>query len=102
VVTAAVQLLALMALSLPADAGQTVLSAALRARGDIWFPTAIYAGAYLLVMIVGGWALAFPAGLGVRGLVVATLIGCVCGASGLGARWAWLARQDAHEIRSCD
>jgi len=63
----------LVALVLPPDGGQVVVAAALRARGDNWFPTASHLLAYALVMPALAFWLAEARGLGVQGLMLAIL-----------------------------
>lgn len=63
----------LTALVMPPDAGQVVVAASLRARGDNWFPTASHLLAYALVMPGLGVWLAENREQGVNGLMVAIL-----------------------------
>jgi MATE family multidrug resistance protein len=53
------------------DGGQVVVAAALRARGDNWFPTVSHLVAYALVMPVLAYWLAETRGQGVTGLMLA-------------------------------
>ena len=62
------------ALIMPPDGGQAVAAAALRARGDNWFPTASHLLAYALVMPAVAYWLAEVRGRGVAGLMLAVLI----------------------------
>jgi MATE family multidrug resistance protein len=64
-------LLPLAAASMIADGGQGVVSSALRALGDNWWPTMSHLLAYAIVMPVLGESLAETHELGVRGLVLA-------------------------------
>ncbi len=63
----------LVALIMPPDGGQVVVSSALRARGDNWFPTASHLLSYAVVMPVLGFWLAEVRGQGVSGLMLAIL-----------------------------
>jgi MATE family multidrug resistance protein len=56
------------------DGGQCVLAAALRARGDNWFPTGSHLLAYVVIMPALAYVLADVQGHGVLGLLLA--IGC--------------------------
>jgi len=73
-------LLPLSAVIMLPDGGQVVVAAALRARGDNWFPTASHVLAYAGVMPVLGFWLAETEGQGVPGLLLA-----ICCASVLSA-----------------
>jgi MATE family multidrug resistance protein len=75
-----------------ADGLQNVGAQALRARGDVWVPTATHIASYLLVMIPLGWALAIPAGMGIAGLVWSIIIASLVAAVLLWARFWWLGR----------
>ncbi len=75
-----------------ADGLQNVGAQALRARGDVWVPTATHMTSYLLVMMPLGWALAIPAGLGVAGLVWSVIIASLVAAVLLWGRFWWLGR----------
>ena len=61
----------LAAIVLPPDGGQVVVSSALRARGDNWFPTVSHLLAYAVVMPVLAFWLAEMHELGVTGLMLA-------------------------------
>lgn len=64
----------LVALVLTPDGGQCVAAAALRARGDNWFPTASHLLAYALVMPALGFWWSERRGWGVAGLLLAILV----------------------------
>jgi MATE family multidrug resistance protein len=64
-------LLWLAAIVLPPDGGQVVAAAALRARGDNWFPTASHLLSYAIVMPALAYWLAERRGHGVTGLMFA-------------------------------
>lgn len=65
----------LLALALPFDAWQGIMSNALRGREDAMAPTLIHAIAYLLLMVPLGWLLTLHWQRGLNGLVEAMLIG---------------------------
>jgi MATE family multidrug resistance protein len=73
VVSLVAGLMPLAAASIIADGGQAVVSAALRAHRDNWFPTASHVLAYACVMPGLGLLLAEVRGLGVLGLLHAIL-----------------------------
>jgi len=82
-------LFAIVALFLVADGGQVVMTFALRGAGDAWVPTSIHMMSFLVVMIPSAWYLAFPMGLGVRGLVLSIALGAGAALLTLSARF-WL------------
>jgi MATE family multidrug resistance protein len=84
--------MALAALFFVADGLQVVAANALRARGDVWVPTAMHVTSYAVVMLPLGWALALPAGMGLAGIVWAVIIASLISAAFLVGRFAWLAR----------
>ena len=55
--------LVLATLFFVADGLQVVAANALRARGDVWVPTAMHVVSYAVIMLPLGWALAHPAEL---------------------------------------
>ncbi|MBE9552678.1 MAG: MATE family efflux transporter, partial [Proteobacteria bacterium] len=63
-------LFGIVAFFLIADGGQVVMTFALRGAGDAWVPTSIHLMSFFVVMIPAAWFLAFPMGLGARGLVI--------------------------------
>jgi MATE family multidrug resistance protein len=74
---------------MPPDGGQVVAAAALRARGDNWFPTASHLLAYALVMPAFAFWLAETRGHGVSGLMTAIFAASVLSCGVLCARlWA--------------
>ena len=85
--------LRLACLFLVADGLQVVAAQSLRARGDVWAPTAIHMASYG-VMLPLGWALAHPAGLGVSGIVWAIIVSSLASASLLLGRF-WLVRRES-------
>ena len=86
--------LVLSCLFFVADGLQVVGAQALRARGDIWLPTAIHLTAYAVVMMPLGWLLAHPLGLGVDGIVWSVIIASLISASLFIGRFWLLARRD--------
>jgi MATE family multidrug resistance protein len=84
--------LVLSCLFFVADGVQVVAANALRARGDIWVPTATHVASYAVVMLPLGWWLAHPAGLGLDGIVWAVIIASLMSAGLLFGRFLLLAR----------
>ena len=72
--------LALCCLFFLPDAIQVVMAQSLRARGDVWVPSATHLVSYILIMSPLAWWLAIPMGLGVNGviggIIIATFISC--------------------------
>ena len=62
------------------DAVQVVMAQSLRARGDIWIPSATHLLSYIVIMAPLAWWLAIPMSMGVNGIiagiVIATFISC--------------------------
>ncbi|MBU6373272.1 MAG: MATE family efflux transporter [Alphaproteobacteria bacterium] len=85
------------ALILAPDGGQVVAAAALRARGDNWFPTASHILAYAVVMPATAFWLAETMGRGVAGLLEAILIASVLSVGVLIVRLAVLTRESRAE-----
>lgn len=85
-------LMGLAAAILAPDGGQVVAAAALRARGDNWFPTASHVVAYALVMPVLGFWWGETQGQGVAGLMLAIFWASCLSVAVLGARLMWLTR----------
>ena len=86
--------LVLAAVAFIPDALQVVAGMALRARGDVWAPTAVQVASYVLVMIPLGWALAHPFHLGLTGIVLAMIFSSYLSSSLLLARTWVLTRRD--------
>jgi MATE family multidrug resistance protein len=82
-------LFSIVALFLIADGGQVVMTFALRGAGDAWLPTGIHLMSFFMVMIPAAWILAFPMGLGVRGLVISIALGAGAALLALSSRF-WL------------
>lgn len=86
------------ALVLIPDGGQVVAAAALRARGDNWFPTFSHVLAYLIVMPALGYWLAEHQHMGVAGLLWSICLSSVLSVGILLARWWWLSSRPAPNL----
>jgi MATE family multidrug resistance protein len=75
------------------DALQVVVAQALRARGEVWLPTATHLASYALVMAPLGWFLAVSLRMGLAGIVWAVIGASLISAGLLLARFAVLARR---------
>jgi len=84
--------LVLSCLFFVADGVQAVAGNALRARGDIWLPTATHVASYAVVMLPLGWWLAHPGGMGLDGIVWAVIVASLLAAALLLGRFLLLAR----------
>ncbi len=91
-VVAVAALMPLASLILAPDGGQVVAAAALRGRGDNWFPTASHIFAYVIVMPPLAFWLGETQARGVGGLLEAIMIASVISVGVLVARFAWLTR----------
>lgn len=69
------------------DGGQGVMLSAVRGTSDAWIPTAMHFTAYFGVMIPLAWILAFPAGLGAKGLFLAIFFASIVAVSLLSWRF---------------
>ncbi|MBX9747447.1 MAG: hypothetical protein K2X34_11135, partial [Hyphomonadaceae bacterium] len=78
------------ALVLIPDGGQVVAAAALRARGDNWFPTFSHILSYMIVMPALGYWFAEVRDQGVAGLLWSIFWASVLSVAILLARWWWL------------
>lgn len=85
--------LALCTVFFVVDALQVVAAQALRARGDVWLPTAMHLFSYGVIMIPLGWGLAHPAGLGLHGIIWGIIVASFISAALLVGRFAWLSRR---------
>jgi len=81
---------ALCCLFLIPDALQVVCAQALRARGDVWVPTATHLTSYALVMTPLAWWLAIPMKLGLNGIVWAVVVASFVSAGLLLSRFRYL------------
>lgn len=86
--------LALSCLFLLPDAVQVVCAQALRARGEVWIPTATHMVAYALIMGPLAWWLALPMKLGVNGIVWSVIITSFIAAGLLLGRYRMLDARD--------
>jgi MATE family multidrug resistance protein len=75
------------------DALQVVAAQSLRARGDVWVPTATHMFSYVVVMTPLAWLLALPLHMGLNGQVLAVIIASLLAAGLLLGRFAMLARR---------
>ncbi len=78
------------------DGTQATISMGLRGLGETWWPTAIQATAFLMIMLPLSWHLAMTLDRGLIGLLEATLIGCLFAVVGQSLRFWWLTRHAAH------
>jgi MATE family multidrug resistance protein len=69
--------LALACLMFLPDALQVVTAQALRARGDVWLPSATHLTSYILIMAPLAWWLAIPLKLGLTGMIAAVIVASV-------------------------
>jgi MATE family multidrug resistance protein len=74
------------------DCAQGVLGGALRGGSDVRLPALLYLLAFWGVQLPAAWAFAFPAGLGLAGLVLGILLGCAAATLLLGGRLLLLLR----------
>jgi len=77
-----------------ADGLQIVAGQALRARSDVWLPTATHILSFILVMMPLAWFLAIPMELAVEGLVWGIVAASLIAASLLWTRFWWLTREN--------
>jgi MATE family multidrug resistance protein len=82
--------LVLSCLFFMADGAQVVASSALRARGDVWWPTGMHFISYVLVMIPLAWWFALRQGGGLDGIIWAVIIASLISGLALTARFYWL------------
>jgi len=85
--------LALTALMFLPDALQVVAAQMLRARGDVWPPSAMHMTSYIVIMAPLAWWLAIPQRMGVKGMVVAVIVASLVSCSLLLARFWQLDRR---------
>ncbi|RMF07754.1 MAG: hypothetical protein D6763_11560, partial [Alphaproteobacteria bacterium] len=93
VVALTASLLTIIAIALPFDSVQMIVLHSLRALGDQWVASAGQVVSFFFVMVSVGWTLAFPSGYGVRGLVLALLVGAAVAALLMVARLLWVRRR---------
>lgn len=75
-----------------ADGAQVVSSNALRARGDIWWPTGMHFFSYIIVMLPLGWWLAVHRQGGLDGIIWAVILASLI--SGGALTWRFVALGD--------
>jgi multidrug resistance protein, MATE family len=75
-----------------ADGAQVVSAQALRARGDIWWPTGMHFISYIVVMLPLSWWLGVHEGRGLDGIVWAVVIASLV--SGAALSWRWVRLKD--------
>jgi MATE family multidrug resistance protein len=80
------------------DGLQAVGFGVLRGLADVRVPALINILAYWLLGLPLGWALAFPAGLGARGLWVGLVVSLALVALSLSSRIAWLHRRGVRRV----
>jgi MATE family multidrug resistance protein len=83
-------LIALVAVGIIFDTGQSLLSMSLRARGDTWVPTFMHLFSYGVVMIPLTYALIFPLGRGAMGLADGVVLGTFVPFTLMVLRYRWL------------
>lgn len=86
--------LALSALFFVADGLQVVAAQALRARNDVWLPTATHTVSYAFVMLPLGYGLAHLTPLGLNGIIWAVIVASLLAAGFLISRFWWLSRSE--------
>jgi len=87
--------LALAGLMFLPDALQVVTAQALRARGDVWPPSAAHLTSYILIMAPLAWFLGARLGLGLTGMVWAAIAASLVSCGLLTARFWALSRRGA-------
>ena len=85
--------LLLSSLFFVADGMQAVAAAALRARGDIWWPTAMHVASYAVLMLPLAFLLSYRMGRGLDGIVLAVIAASLVSATLLTARFLLLGRR---------
>jgi MATE family multidrug resistance protein len=73
-----------------ADGAQVVAANALRARGDVWWPTGMHFVSYVVIMIPLAWWLAVGRGGGLDGVIWAVVLASLVSGGALTARFFWL------------
>jgi len=82
--------LILSSLFFMADGAQVVAANALRARGDVWWPTGMHTVSYIVIMIPLAWWLGIVRGGGLDGIIWAVIIASLISGGALVARFFWL------------
>ena len=86
--------MALACLFFAPDAVQVVAAQALRARGEVWIPTATHLISYALVMGPLAWWLAIPRGMGLNGVLISIIVTSFLAAAFLLTRFRMLDWRD--------
>ena len=81
------------------DGLQVVAAQSLRARGDVWTPTAFHLASYAFVMLPLGWVMAEPLHLGVEGAIWAVILASFLSGGLLTARFVGVGRRRAGALR---
>lgn len=76
------------------DAVQVVTAQSLRARGDVWVPSATHLVSYILIMSPLAWWLAIPMKMGVDGIILAIILATFISGGLLVGRFWMLSRRD--------
>ena len=97
-IAAVAALMPIASLILAPDGGQVVVAAALRGRGDNWFPTASHVFAYIVVMPPLAFWLGEVQRRGVAGVMEAILAASAISVGVLIARHAWLTRRGSSPL----
>lgn len=82
--------LILSSLFFMADGAQVVAANALRARGDVWWPTGMHFFSYVVIMIPLAWWLGVARGEGLEGIIRAVIIASLLSGGALVVRFYWL------------
>ena len=85
--------IAIVSIAFVPDGLQVVAGMALRARGDLWTPTAVQIASYLLVMLPLSWLLAIHFRIGLNGICLAMVAASFVSATLLVARFWTLSRR---------
>lgn len=88
----ALPLVGLVGFLMLGDGGQTIASNAAPAVGDAWPATFIHLSGYLILVVGGGWLMAFPFGRRVKGLIEATALASYTVLFFLSRRFWWKTR----------
>ena len=86
--------LALTCLMFLPDALQVVAAQSLRARGDVWVPTGTHLTSYVVLMAPLAWFLSIPMGMGLTGMIWASIVASAVSCGLLLARTWMLNRRE--------
>jgi len=84
---------AVFILAMMFDAAQMVASLILRGFKETWWPTYLQSFSFIVVMLPVCYGLAFPAGMGLKGLALGMLVGVIVSWILQIARFIWLIRR---------